>query len=591
MSAFDGSLNRSIHWTYSKSTDPREQGRPMKVGDLNYNIFSEHQLKPYEKRAPDFSGRFIRWFLEHIYRLDEIDADDACVDAKHDKGVDAIYVDDVSETVYIIQAKTKTKDNAEFGDTELKEFYGTLQQFDSKKNIDDVFSETKNDKLKQTIARTGLSVKVDSGYDVRGVFVSNARANSDAKAIIDKLPKIEIYDADAIADDYVDLDVDGGIKGIYYFDVSDSDVIKYDAGGAAARLFLAPALNLLKMEGRTDGSLFEQNVRLALGNTKVNKGLRESIKQKGEHKNFPLYHNGINVLCRDIVSETKERIEVEDYVVVNGAQSLTSLMAEKSKITDDLKILVKLIETKGDTALSQRITTNSNNQNAIKARDLKSNHNIQTRLKAEVNAISDGHVAYEIKQGEINKGKAVLTNESAGLILLAMDLEQPWSCHQKYRVMDELHSDIFGRPDVTGAMILGYWECFRSVQSALDAIEDKHFAYYNLTKYFLAYAVVSLIRTDPAGEAMLKNMRGIITSDRLTEMIDIFRSLATSIAFDLNAEIVGDGAETFDYKNELKSPTWCKRISARLVAQYSKDVMRKKSESIGALCLDLSIAK
>jgi hypothetical protein len=59
------------------------------------------------------------------------------------------------------------------------------------------------------------------------------------------------------------------------------------------------------------------------------------------------------VLCRKIVSETDERIDVEDYVVVNGAQSLTSLIAEKSKITEELKILVKLIETKGDTALSQ----------------------------------------------------------------------------------------------------------------------------------------------------------------------------------------------------------------------------------------------
>ena len=53
------------------------------------------------------------------------------------------------------------------------------------------------------------------------------------------------------------------------------------------------------------------------------------------------------------MSETDERIDVEDYVVVNGAQSLTSLIAEKSKITEELKILVKLIETKGDTALSQ----------------------------------------------------------------------------------------------------------------------------------------------------------------------------------------------------------------------------------------------
>lgn len=563
----------------------------MKVKDLNHNAFSDHELIPYEKRAPDFSSRFIRWFLENIYRLEEIDADDACVDAKHDKGVDAIYVDDISEIVYIIQSKTKTKDNAEFGDTEIKEFYGTLQQFDSKIKIDEVYSETKNDKLKKTLARTRLASKVDSGYEVLGVFISNARANDDAKAILAKLPKIELFDAEAIANDYVDLDVDGGIKGSYYFDVSDSDVIEYDAGGAAARLFLAPALNLLKMDGIADGSLFEQNVRLALGNTKVNKGLRQSIKEKGEHKNFPLYHNGINVLCRKIVSESEERIEVEDYVVVNGAQSLTSLTAEKSKITDDLKILVKLIETKDDSALVQRITTNSNNQNAIKARDLKSNHNIQQRLKTEVSGVSNDTIAFEIKQGESNKGKTVLKNESAGLILLAMDLEQPWSCHQKYKVMDELHSDIFGRPDVTGARIVGYWECFKTVESALDAIEDKHFAYYNLTRYFLAYAVVSLIRTKTEGVAMLNNMKGIIASGRLAELVEIIDKLAKSLAFDLNAEIVDEDAEAFDYKNELKSPTWCKRISARLVAQYSKDVMRKKAEPIGALCSDLSVAK
>lgn len=563
----------------------------MKVSDLNHNAFSEHELKPYEKRAPDFSGRFIRWFLENIYRLEDITADDACVDSKHDKGVDAIYVDDVSETVFIIQAKTKTKDNAEIGDTEIKEFYGTLGQFNSKEKINEILLETKSDTLKQTILRTALAEKVGSGYEVRGVFISNAKANRDAEAIIAKLPQIELYDAAAIANDYVDLVVDGGIKDSYYFDISDSEVIKYDAGGAAARLFLAPALNLLRMNGIADGRLFEQNVRLALGNTKVNKGLRQSIKEKGEHKNFPLYHNGINVLCKKIVSETTERIEVEDYVVVNGAQSLTSLMAEKSKITDDLKILVKLIETKGDTALSQRITTNSNNQNAIKARDLKSNHNIQQRLKAEVSAVSNNTVAYEIKQGEDNKGKSVLSNEQAGLILLAMDLEQPWSCHQKYKVMDDLHSDIFGRPDVSGSRILGYWECFKSVETALDAIEDKHFAFYNLTKYFLVYAVVSLIRTAPAGESMLKNMKGIYSSGRLPELVELFGSLAKSLAVDLNAEIVGEDAETFDYKNELKSPAWCKKISARLVAQYSKDVMRKKAEPINALCTDLSVAK
>ncbi|HEX6734394.1 MAG TPA: hypothetical protein VF096_06245, partial [Azonexus sp.] len=94
-----------------------------------------------------------------------------------------------------------------------------------------------------------------------------------------------------------------------------------------------------------------------------------------------------------------------------------------------------------------------------------------------------------------------------------------------------------------------------------------------------------------AGESMLKNMKGIYSSRRLPELVELFGSLAKSLAVDLNAEIVGEDAETFDYKNELKSPAWCKKISARLVAQYSKDVMRKKAEPISALCTDLSVAK
>lgn len=157
--------------------------------------------------------------------------------------------------------------------------------------------------------------------------------------------------------------------------------------------------------------------------------------------------------------------------------------------------------------------------------------------------------------------------------------------------MDTLHSDIFGRPSVTGSKIVGYWKSFKSVELALDAIDDKQFAYYNLTKYFLAYSVANVIRTNTIGATMLNNMEGIISSGRLSELTDIIESLARSLAYDLNAEIEVDESDVFDYKNELKSPTWCKKISARLIAQYSKDVVRKKAEPLDVLCLSLSEAK
>lgn len=552
----------------------------MKVDDLRYNNFSEILEKHYSGRAPDFSKRFLKWFLENIFRLDEFMADDACVDAKHDKGVDAIYVDDISEIVYIVQAKTKTSDKATLGDTELKDFFGTLVQFNSKEKVESLAGETKNERLKQAIARNDVANKVAAGYDVQGVFITNVSANEDAHNYVKKADTIDLYDAAKIVSEYVDLDVDGGISEKFTFDVSDSDVIEYDAGGASARIFLAPALNLTKMKGISDGALFEQNVRLSLGNTKVNKSIKSSIREKSEHGNFPLYHNGINVLCREIIKEDDQSITVADYVVVNGAQSLTSLLSERAKITDDLKILVKLIEVKGDVSLSQKITRNSNNQNAIKARDMKSNHNLQQRLKAEVEKVSGGKVAYEIKQGENNKGKEVISNEAAGLVLLAADLEQPWSCHQKYKVMDELHSEIFGRPNVTGARVLALWKCFQEMPKSLGELENNSFANYTLTKYFLLFSVISIMKDSADGVRILNSLDKISNGGHLDELVDGFSKLAENAAIDLNAEVAPEDDEYFDYKNDLKSPKWCRAMSAKLLAQHKKDVKRDKADSV-----------
>ena len=153
--------------------------------------------------------------------------------------------------------------------------------------------------------------------------------------------------------------------------------MKYQtADGVSARILLANALQLTHMKGIADQTLFSQNVRLALGHTKVNKSLVASIKDKGEHKNFSLYHNGITVICSSMNELKADSLGIENYVVVNGAQSLTSLLNSKASITPDLRILVKVVSLGNDTGLSEKITQNSNNQNAIKARDQKSNNPI-----------------------------------------------------------------------------------------------------------------------------------------------------------------------------------------------------------------------
>lgn len=430
-----------------------------------------------------------------------------------------------------------------------------------------------------------MKEKIAAGYTVEGVFCCNAELNDDGKAYIEAAQEITVFDAVKIAAEFVDLESTVGIKEKFQFDVSDTEVLKYQtAAGVSARIFLANALQLTHMKGIADQTLFSKNVRLALGNTKVNKSLVASIRDKNEHKNFPLYHNGITVLCSKMDEPKDDSLGIEDYVVVNGAQSLTSLLNSKASITADLRVLVKVVALGNDAELSEKITHNSNNQNAIKARDQKSNNPIQQRLKKEVALLNYDDLVLEVKQGELNPKKNVLKNEDAGLALLETDLGEPWSCHQKYKVMDESHAKIFGHADVTGAKLVFCHLLVESMCRVLDGFNDHVFGHYNLTKFFMAHVVSQIVREDAAVKAIFNDPKALFANGKIADFIDVFVGIAATTVDDLNAEVVELlEAGNFDHKRDLKSPTWCKTMTGKLVSAYKKDVKRKRVQPIDEL--------
>lgn len=563
----------------------------MEARELNFQNLTKKLLKPYEKRAATASAQFLRWFLENIFRTEIQDADDACVDKEQDKGVDGILINDNLEVIYIFQAKVKQKENAKLGDTDLKEFFGTLQQFSSAETVETVLNGQANKELKAALRRAKVKELIEAGYTVEGIFCCNVELNDDGKEYLNSAPRIDVYDAKRIANEFVDLDASTGINDAFEFNTSDTEVIKYEtAESVSARIFLANALQLTHMKGIADHSLFSQNVRLALGNTKVNKSLAASIRDKTEHKNFPLYHNGITLLCSSIDESYTERLVVQDYVVVNGAQSLTSLLNSKSNITDDLRILVKVVALGDDDHLSEKITHNSNNQNAIKARDQKSNNPIQQRLKKEVANLQNSNFVLEVKQGEVNQNKDVLRNEDAGLALLAVDLGEPWTCHQKYKIMDDAHARIFGRSDVSGAKLVFCHLLVESMRNVLDEFKDPVFGHYNLTKYFLAHSVRCILDENDEIKAIFRDPSKLFEKNKAVSFVETFAGIASTTVVDLTAEIEEhvENNGTFDHKRDLKSPKWCKHMTGKLVSAYQKDVKRNKAEPIPKLFSDFT---
>jgi hypothetical protein len=479
--------------------------------ELNYNNVQK-LIEKYKAKERTESASFLNWFLENIYRLDETAADDAICDSPNDKGVDGILIDEINTEIHIFQSKLRQKDGATIGDTALKQFAGSLDQFTSKAGIDSILQGNANEELKNIINYSKLGELIDGGYKVKGVYICNQDFDENTEEYLQHRKDIFVYDRDMIVSEFIDISIGAGIDDVALLSFDEEALLEFVAGSTAKMYMLpASASELIALKGISDEKLFAQNVRLGLGNTKVNKDIASSIKNKHEHIKFPLYHNGITILCNN-AEKIGNKIQIRDYVVVNGAQSLTTAFKNRTSVTSDLRIVTKVIEIQGNSELAREITINSNNQNAIKARDMRSNHHLQIRLKEEFNQLNYEGYQYQVKRGEEKEGETIISNEEAGRLMLAFDLGEPWACHQIYKVMDESYAEIFGRKQVSAKRIIVIHKIFQTVQGKLDQISKKAFGYYNLTSFMLLHVIARILQGDQEGEKLFREPSSLFSS-------------------------------------------------------------------------------
>ena len=272
----------------------------MKESDLDYPSLKPKIALIETATGLAESASFLCWFLQNVYRLDELDARDAICDHANDKGIDGIYVDENNGEVHFLQSKIR-QSKGTIGDTDPKRFIASVEQFSSVEKIEAILAGNADVELKRVIERNRLADRVAEGYALVGVYVSNESHDADSKAYEELTPTLRIFDRAAIAAGTIDIGATGVKQGDFTFDTDYVAPMKMTTGSASTGptmyVFPARALQLVHMDGIADGSLFEANVRHALGNTSVNKAIRNSVQDKSTHVNFALFHNGVTILC------------------------------------------------------------------------------------------------------------------------------------------------------------------------------------------------------------------------------------------------------------------------------------------------------
>ena len=530
------------------------------------------------------SHAFLVWFLMHFMRLDDTEAQDAVCDGPDDKGVDGIYVDSNLETIYVFQCKLVQNEKRTLGDTQLKEFIGTLSQFASSDDIATIQESTSNSELSNLLEAEQIATKINDGYNVIGIFVTNIGRDANATTLLSGRDDLQLFDMEELARRYIPVGPSTPTGAPVTFDVFGYDYSEYKIGDVKVLFAPLKARELVSLDGIENSELFAWNVRGSLGRTKVNRDIGKSIDDPSEHKHFLLFHNGLTVLCEEL-SHEDDKITIEKYSVVNGCQSLTSLFDHSAKLTDELRVMTRLIELPPEHELADKVTHRSNNQNPIKPRDLQSNSVVQRRLQNEVNRDYTGTVFYRIKRGELEQASEVIENDEAGRLLLAFDLRQPWACHQSYKILDELHAEIFARPEVNSHRVVAMVDLLGAITSASSAIGNRLIGGYRLTLYFLMYLLREALETDDEGRRFCKNPSLFLSAPNGRKKLrKSIGPVIGDLVIDFNAELREreEAGNPFDYKREFKSANSVRELSRVIIPQYQKAVQRDRATSFGA---------
>lgn len=412
-------------------------------------ILEDVKQEYYVSNYSNDGQRFVAWYLRNIHNLDTIEAKDCLTDGAGDKQIDAVYIDNQSSMIYIIQGKFYSGEtvNAE----PLREVLSSWVQIKDLPKLQDAA----NEKLKVKINE--LACALEDDYEICFELITTSELTEDAKKDLVAFQK-ELAESETLSANLVLVDRDM-LKFKYNeainknrpyinheFTIEDGKYMELDMSGTKAVIAALPLKECIKIPGIKDGSLFRKNVRQSLGNSnKVNKGIAKTLMN--DAKDFFFLHNGITAICSKVHIE-ENILSVKELNVVNGCQSLSTIYncSESVRNSNDGYIMFRFYEI-SDAENADRISNCTNSQSAVKARDLRSNDKaVLLMKKAYEQCYTDGY--FVTKRGETVDTAKYNTNHILNLTdlgkqLIAWHSQRPTISYSETKIFDKYFNQLF----------------------------------------------------------------------------------------------------------------------------------------------------
>ncbi len=473
--------------------------------------FVEKYKKDYSFN--DYSNAFYFFVLNIVMGLQDDEIRDSITDnyflkvtggsSGHDRGIDAVYIDD-TETIASIHFFNfkytdkfdKLEDNFPSGEIDkITGFFTLLMQKDQnlKTEINPVlFSKVQEIWKIFDNQNPKFFIHICSNHyqgfekNEKNRFEREIHRHSNFTIQYHLMP-----DLVNLATSKGQIQVDGKIKAIdkNFFEKSDGD-IRALILNVEARDLIRIVLNDEDIRQKTDlinydelknheilEDAFENNVRVYLKQrSKINKNIKKTALSDDSHRFF-YFNNGITITCDAFRYPKTQRapiVELENIQVVNGSQTIHALyeaFIEDSSKFEYTDILCRIYETK-DSELSTNIAEYTNSQNPVKSRDIRSIDYIQQKLEQEL--LVKG-LYYERKKNQHagRKKDLRLDAEKIGQVLMAFYKGMPSEAkNSKSLIFGEKYELIFD-DEVTADKVLLPYVLFNKLEDEKEKAKEK----------------------------------------------------------------------------------------------------------------------
>lgn len=428
------------------------------------------------------SRAFSAFALHKLLGLTPQSAAAAVVDDFQDKGIDAIYYDAASETLYLVQ--TKLKESQQFKQEDALPFCEGIRLI-----------------LKQDYAAFNLNVQ-DRKVEIAAALDACSHIRLLVPYTGDGVSKTASDALQSLLDDE-DIDDERLYKTVQYYAANEitRDLLEeqaYKSVNTNIGLFkhekieeprttyygVVRVADLVALHEKEGKALYERNIRYFLGSTKsgVNKAIKTTLHDCPA--DFFYLNNGVTAVCDLIDPKTTKcgvkNFKVRGFSIINGAQTVASaaefVRQHPGKDIGEAKVMLTMIKAHSEGEFGKRVTKARNHQNPVQTANFASLDENQERLRQEIKYLD---YEYHYRPEAVGNGAlATITLEEAVRALALMQNDPRyavWLKSEPARLSDPESAEYRSLFTVllTGATLVNAVLCHRLLRALMLDNEQK----------------------------------------------------------------------------------------------------------------------